>query len=146
MHAHIYSDIHLNAQLQTPSSIALWLSSCLTLWILTRCLSILFWFKRLWISWFPRLRFCGRWNLRFTILFMKWNWAEVIVPFDTVSTYSTGFLSHWSTQLFIQVFLRAFWSSDALNPGSSSSSSSSLILDQFVMEKKCWDERWAERR
>jgi len=46
---------------------------------LTRCLLIFY--KRLWISWFPRLRFCGCcWNLKFMIMTVfKALWAETSV-------------------------------------------------------------------
>jgi len=62
------SSPHLSpSQLQTPSTIA----ACLPAWLsgywpaAYRCLC---WSKRLWMSWFPRPRFCGRSrNLEFTI-------------------------------------------------------------------------------
>jgi len=53
------------SQLQTPSTIDVSLSTCLTLWFLTS--SYRFLVKHPWISWFPRLNFCGRCrNLEFT--------------------------------------------------------------------------------
>ena len=49
------------SRLQTPSTIAAWLS----LWIWP--VAYRFSYKRLWISWFTRLRFCGHCrNLKFT--------------------------------------------------------------------------------
>ena len=61
------------SQLQTPSTIAVWLLARMTLRIFrTRCLSILFRTSACEISWFPRLRFCGRCrNLKFTISIHK---------------------------------------------------------------------------
>jgi len=47
------------SRLQTPSTIAVWLFACLTLWILTLPIDFVL-DKRLWISWFTWLRFCGR--------------------------------------------------------------------------------------
>jgi len=53
------------SQLLTISTIAVWVSAYLTLWILTLCLSNLFW---LWISWFPQLCLCEHCrNLEFMI-------------------------------------------------------------------------------
>ena len=69
------------SQFQSLSTVAVWLSASLTLWILTAGYRFCFG-ERLWISWFPRLRFCERSrNLKLTItititIASLRNWSE----------------------------------------------------------------------